>query len=152
MTSVTLTDEQLDRLADALADRIATRLVDRLTPPASSAPRLVDAAELAEVLGVKRNTVYRLADELGAVRLGAGARARMRFDVETARAAIARSSGGRSEASIVNGDGGSEMPPAPSRHGLPMDSRNRALCSLCAPRQGVDAPRVSSGEHGIYMA
>jgi hypothetical protein len=43
-------------------------------------PRLVDAAALAEILGVTRPTVYAHAEELGAIRIGRGARARLRFD------------------------------------------------------------------------
>lgn len=37
MTSITLTDAQLDHLADVLAGRLAARLADRLAP-ACSAP------------------------------------------------------------------------------------------------------------------
>lgn len=42
---------------------------------------LVDAAEVARRLGWTRGTVYARADELGAVRLGDGPRARLRFDL-----------------------------------------------------------------------
>lgn len=41
---------------------------------------LVDAATMAKLLGVSRATVYAKADELGAVRVGGGKRARLRFD------------------------------------------------------------------------
>ena len=41
---------------------------------------LLTPAELAERLGVARSFVYEHADELGAYRLGAGPRARLRFD------------------------------------------------------------------------
>jgi len=41
---------------------------------------LVDAATMAKLLGVSRATVYATADELGAVRVGGGKRARLRFD------------------------------------------------------------------------
>jgi hypothetical protein len=44
-------------------------------------PVLVDAATLARILGVSRATVYANADELGALRLGSGSRARLRFDL-----------------------------------------------------------------------
>jgi hypothetical protein len=52
---------------------------------------LVDAATLAGLLGVSRDYVYENSAELGAVKLGAGSRPRLRFDVETARAAHERS-------------------------------------------------------------
>jgi len=41
---------------------------------------LVDAATLAEHLGLSRDTVYRRADELGVIRIGG----RLRFDLERA--------------------------------------------------------------------
>ena len=91
MTSITLTDEQLDMLADALADRIADRLAERLAAPPNSAPGLVDAAELARSLGISRDTVYQHADELGAVRIGNGTRSRLRFDADKATARVSTS-------------------------------------------------------------
>ena len=90
MTSITLTDEQLDRLADALADRVADRLAEQVadtTRVASGRSSLVSAGELAALLGVIRDTVYEHADELGAVRIGdvgEGKRPRLRFDVDQA--------------------------------------------------------------------
>jgi hypothetical protein len=42
---------------------------------------LVDAARVAEYLGVSRAFVYEHADELGVHRLGAGPKARLRFDL-----------------------------------------------------------------------
>jgi hypothetical protein len=70
-------------LVDAVAERVLELLAERGAPAGRS--RLVSAAELAEVLGVTRDTVYCHADELSAVRLGA--RGRLRFDVEKAIAA-----------------------------------------------------------------
>jgi hypothetical protein len=52
--------------------------------------RLVDAATLAGELGVDRSWVYTHRDELGAVRLGSGSKPRLRFDVQVARAFLAR--------------------------------------------------------------
>jgi len=44
--------------------------------------RLVTPAELAAFLVVDRSYVYEHAHELGAIRLGSGPRARMRFDLQ----------------------------------------------------------------------
>jgi len=58
-------------------------------------PRLVDAAELADVLGTSTAYVYAHAAELGAYRLGMvgeGKKPRLRFDVERALAAISPAS------------------------------------------------------------
>jgi hypothetical protein len=58
---------------------------------ASARPKvgLIDARELADELGVARDWVYANAERLGGVRLGNGPRARLRFDVELARRALA---------------------------------------------------------------
>jgi hypothetical protein len=71
-TVVELSPAQLEHLADLLADR--------LRPPSTA--QLVTATELAERLGVDPKTVYRHADDLGAIRVGR----RLRFDPETALA------------------------------------------------------------------
>lgn len=47
--------------------------------------RLVDAVELAQWLSVDRGWVYEHASELGALRLGSGPRARLRFDLGEVR-------------------------------------------------------------------
>jgi DNA-binding transcriptional ArsR family regulator len=76
-------------LAPAAVEAVARRVVELLadehaTPPTA---RLLDAADLADLLGVSRATVYEHADALGAVRIGDGPRGRLRFDAETALAA-----------------------------------------------------------------
>jgi hypothetical protein len=50
---------------------------------------LVDAEELARRHGVSRSFVYEHAEELGAIRLGSGARPRLRFDPKVAVRAFA---------------------------------------------------------------
>jgi len=72
-----MTNAELDRLADRLAERV----LDRLTGTHDAAA-LVDAAEVARRYGIARSTVYDNADRLGAIRLGSGSRARLRFDPE----------------------------------------------------------------------
>lgn len=67
---------------EAIARRVAELLADR------SQTRLVDAIELAAVLGVSPTYVYRHALQLGARRLGDGPKARLRFDLEQARSAL----------------------------------------------------------------
>lgn len=78
-------------LVDAVAERVLELLAERGAPASSS--RLVSAGELAEVLGVSRDWVYRHAEELGAERIGGdGPRSehggrRLRFDRQKAVAA-----------------------------------------------------------------
>jgi hypothetical protein len=57
--------------------------------------KLVDAAELAEVLGVSRDYVYQHKHELGAISLGNGPRARLRFNTETALESLSACSASR---------------------------------------------------------
>lgn len=63
---------------EAVAERVAQLLETRLS--GGSTHGLVDAATMARLLGVSRATVYARADELGAIRVGKGKRARLRFD------------------------------------------------------------------------
>ena len=76
---LTLTDDQLSRLAELVAERLATRA-------GVTTARLVDAAELATLLKISRDAVYRNAIALGGQRIGNGERGRLRFDIETALA------------------------------------------------------------------
>jgi DNA-binding transcriptional MocR family regulator len=64
---------------------VAARVVEMLGKTASGpvlkqTNQLIDAASAAQLLGVSRGTVYAKADELGAIRVGTGKRARLRFD------------------------------------------------------------------------
>lgn len=83
MVAVRLEHDQLVELAELVADLVVAQLEPATTPG------LVDAKTLACALGVERSYVYRHADELGAMRLGDGPRARPRFDVEEARRRLA---------------------------------------------------------------
>lgn len=67
-----MTEQELHQLADLVADRLA----DKVIPEPG---QWLSAAQLAEVLGVSRECVYENADSLGALRIGEGPRARLRF-------------------------------------------------------------------------
>jgi hypothetical protein len=74
MSEITLSPDQL-LLADAIAERVI-----RLMGPRAVEGQLVDAATVAESLGVKRDYVYRHAKRLGAKR-PSGPGGRLRFDL-----------------------------------------------------------------------
>jgi DNA-binding transcriptional MocR family regulator len=113
---------------EAVAARLAQLVADRVGEPM---PRLVDAATLARILGVSRATVYAKAEELGAVRLGTGKRARLRFDPSaivagtqgrnktlrrpTPRRRRSRKSRHEREANLLPILGGRASPPGPLR-------------------------------------
>lgn len=69
-----------------LVDSLAERVAELLRPAPSLSPGLLTAAQLAQALNVSRAWVYENAGRLGALKLGDGPRARLRFDLETARA------------------------------------------------------------------
>lgn len=86
-------DVRLD-LTDAQVEALRGQLgVER---PAADGG-LIDAAEVARRLGYSRDHVYTHADELGAVRVGAGPRPRLRFDpaIVNERLAASASPAGR---------------------------------------------------------
>ena len=60
----------------------------------ASAGALIDAAAVARSFGVSRDWVYAHTDELGAVRLGSGPKARLRFDPEEVKERLAQSKPG----------------------------------------------------------
>jgi hypothetical protein len=76
---VTLDAEDVEAIARRVADLI------RFQPESAE---LVDARELAGLLGVRRGWVYAHARELGGVRLGDGPKARLRFEITQAREAL----------------------------------------------------------------
>jgi len=86
-------------LVEAVALRVVELLDEREQQPGQTdeaaerhepQSQLVDATTLARILGVARSTVYDRAAELGAIEVGMGAKPRLRFDVEQARAAWTR--------------------------------------------------------------
>jgi hypothetical protein len=86
---------------------IARAVVELLREePPTRTPRLLDASQVADMLGLSRDAVYARADELGAVRLGDGPKARLRFDPAKVAAAL----------DAFDGSKRSERPtPAPQR-------------------------------------
>jgi hypothetical protein len=78
------------RLDPQTVEAIARRVVELLEKRGLQGRELVDAAELARRLGIERSWVYSHAIELGAVKLGKGAKPRLRFDPEIAAQVLQR--------------------------------------------------------------
>lgn len=76
------------RLDPELVEAIARRVVGLLEERGLQRREMVGAAELARRLGVDRSWVYSHAIELGAVKLGDGPKARLRFDPEISERAL----------------------------------------------------------------
>jgi len=97
------------KLDPATVDAIAAAVVARLTDAQpDTAPALIDAAEVARRHGVTRSWAYDHAADLGAIRLGTGSRARLRFDPATVAAYLNR---GRQDTTTA----APPAPPAPDR-------------------------------------
>jgi hypothetical protein len=84
-----LTPEAIEAIAKRVAELLAARTAAAAQPAPVTPARLLDVAEVARHLGVTRAWVYQHARELGAVRIGGGPRARLRFDVEALDARLA---------------------------------------------------------------
>jgi hypothetical protein len=95
-------------------EAVARRVAELLRASTSPTEPLVDAAELARVLGVDRGWVYARANRLGAVRLGDGPSARLRFELRRVRELLA------------TGAAGQPRPAEPSP-GRPVRARARTL-------------------------
>ena len=93
-----LTDGDVEAIAEATAARLA-EIVSAV--PGTFA--LVDARQLARDLGVSLDYVYAHATELGAMRLGSGPKARIRFDLDRARRLLEGTSGETSRRRSRNG-------------------------------------------------
>lgn len=111
------------RLAPESIEALATRLAELLGAPRpteqpSSPPRLLTAAEVAEWWGVERSWVYSHAEELGARRLGAGSRPRLRFDPDE----VSERLGAPPAAPYMRGS----PPIAADRHSDSLSGRRRA--------------------------
>jgi hypothetical protein len=85
------------KLDPPTVEAIARRVVELLDQRGLQSRELVDAAELARRFGIERSWVYTHAIELGAVKLGSGAKPRLRFNPQIA-AKVLREAGGRSAA------------------------------------------------------
>jgi hypothetical protein len=81
--------ELTPRAVEQIAQRVAQLLHEHHNTDARPAPaRLLDATQLARHLSVTRTWVYEHTQQLGAIRLGTGSKARLRFDLDTVTAAI----------------------------------------------------------------
>ncbi len=84
--SVELSPQSIERIAVRVARLLEERRGD-------AGPELIAAGELARRLGVERPWVYRHRELLGGMRIGAGPRARWRFDYRRSVEAMRRLEG-----------------------------------------------------------
>jgi hypothetical protein len=80
-----------------IVEAIAQRVAELLRADLGLSPRLLTPSQVAERFAVSRTWVYEHADELGAVRLGQGPKARLRFGAEIVSQALHRNASTCSE-------------------------------------------------------
>jgi hypothetical protein len=73
---------------DAIAERAARRVVQLLERQSPGVYELLEPKDLARALNVSLDYVYAHSADLGAMRLGYGPKARLRFDLRTAQRAM----------------------------------------------------------------
>lgn len=147
-----LGDVAMEALAQRVADLVVDRLVDVLAQrdaapePPTADVRLVDAAELAELLGRSRDWVYRRAraGKLAAIREGDGARPRLLFDPVAVLASL-----GSRESSERSSDPDGRRSPAGTRDrgaaGAPSTRRRRGA-GATTTRSGVPLLPIRGGQ------
>lgn len=126
---------------EAVARRVAEILEERgLAAPAGH--EMINAEEVARRFGVKAAWVRRNADRLGAIRLGSGARPRLRFDPETVAATLSVRDGGETSRHLGTGSTTGPEPrrrrPARTGRAGQLPPRNLHLSALperTAPRR-----------------
>jgi hypothetical protein len=85
--------ERPDEADFSLVDAVARRVVELLREEGAvsrGGPRLLTVAAVSEEFGVSADWLYANARRLGAIRLGSGPRARLRFDRATIADRIAK--------------------------------------------------------------
>lgn len=120
--SVPLLPPDQEAFIDAVARRVIA-LLDEREPPSVG---LVDARTLARMFGMSVSSVHEHADELGAVRLGVGARPLVRFEVEQARAAWTRR--------VLGGQSHDSEPPVDAAE---LGARRRGRNAAARPAAGL---------------
>jgi hypothetical protein len=127
---------------EAIARRLAELLAERETRPPERG--LISAAAVAERWGVSRRWVYDQAERLGARRLGAGSRPRLRFDPgevaeqigEPPASRAARPNARRSAG--ISGDCGADSLSRRRRAMVGRQSKKRPGRRCNAPRPGAE--------------
>jgi hypothetical protein len=124
-------------IAPEMIERIAGRVVallreEQLLPPGTgqTTPELLTVSQLAKHLGLHRTWVYEHAQDLGAIRLGDGPKARLRFNLHTAIAALRQYNAGRADGPLEP-QRSARSRPSPYRTDVPLlQPRHREIRGL----------------------
>jgi hypothetical protein len=86
--AASLTPEAIEQIAQRVAQLL--RYEPGGSDEPAALPHLVDAGQLARLLGVSRQWIYEHANELGAITIGDGSKPRLRFDPAVASLVVER--------------------------------------------------------------
>jgi hypothetical protein len=135
---VRLDPESIEAIALRLAELLASR---RAEPPERG---LISAEAVAERWGVSRRWVYEQAERLGARRIGAGSRPRLRFDPDEVAEQLGEPAGSRAarpdarRSAAMRGDCGSDSLSKRSRAMFGRKGNKRPGRRANAPRPGAE--------------
>ncbi|HYM46771.1 MAG TPA: hypothetical protein VES65_11510 [Solirubrobacteraceae bacterium] len=96
--AVDLTPQAVEQVASRVAQLLHRQQEDQERRRMSEPTGMLTVSQLAQHLHLNRAWVYEHADELGAIRLGDGPKARLRFDLRTAKTALGQHQAGRTPA------------------------------------------------------
>ena len=117
-----------------------SRALSPQPPQAASTNQLVDPSQLAVILGVSRCWVYEHATQLGAMRLGSGKKARLRFDPVAAREVL--SCWGSRQSPSENPSNGGDSQPSQARRGGRRPQRRPQPGQILVPRPRRTVPNA----------
>lgn len=92
--AVDLTPQAVEQVVTRVAQLLHRQQEDRERQRVSEPTGMLTVSELAQHLHLNRAWVYEHADELGAIRVGNGPKARLRFDLHTAKTALGQQQAG----------------------------------------------------------
>ena len=96
--AVDLTPQAVEQVANRVAALLQRQQHNQQQAQTREPTGMLTVSELAQHLHLHRAWVYEHADELGAIRVGNGPKARIRFDLHTAKGALQRQQAGRGPA------------------------------------------------------
>lgn len=119
--AVDLTPQAVEQVAGRVAQLLHRQQQSQEQEQTRQPTGMLTVSQLAQHLSLNRAWVYEHADELGAIRVGHGPKARIRFDFHTAKAALQRQQADRGPAPAT---------PRPRKSGRPQPSPYNADAPL----------------------
>jgi hypothetical protein len=136
--AVDLTPQAIEQIATRVATLVHRQQQRQQAEQPHEPTGMLTVTQLAQHLNLNRAWVYEHADELDAIRIGSGPKARIRFDFQTAKAALAQHRTNKTPAPALAEPKRSRRRPAPADAPLlPVYERpTLGVFGGCHPLQG----------------